>query len=296
MPPLTLRIRYPWGMTTLAGVPKSMTVAQLRDLIAEETGMMPSRQRLKLGVPPAPLEEGILEEAGIQDRDTITVEEQESDPAWRAAVDLDDDELLPVQASAQSRRGAKRSAGSQAGGSKKAAKAGRSGDATGDVPESELLPAFDRAIKAATEHAKMLPEDKHQVWALRRGKSAVLESLKQGNDISIGALHTLKGVGHWVVQQVREHMEAGAPSGQHAQRGSAKSKAAPAKTPDSFVWWYIGKNGKAVKDRNSALFQGIGNDAQFRVGILHSSGREEKAWLPDSKAPPRCPHDPPAGQ
>mmetsp|Transcript_37782 Transcript_37782/g.70010 ORF Transcript_37782/g.70010 Transcript_37782/m.70010 type:complete len:289 (-) Transcript_37782:115-981(-) len=283
MPPLTLRIRYPWGQATLAGLPGSMTVAQLRDLIAEETGLVPSRQRLKLGVPPTPLEEGILEEAGIRDRDTITVEEQDSQPqlpAVEAAEVTDEEEEASspaVATSAQPRRrvGVKRPADSVPG---------------DDVRESELLPAFDRAIAAAVEHAKMLPEDKHQVWALRKAKNAVLANLRQGNNISIGALHTLTGVGHWVVSQVKEHMSESA-SLQAKRQRSAKSKAAPPKTPNSFTWFYIGRNGKPVKDRNSAECSGFGNDAQFRVGILHSSGREEKAWLPDAKAPPRCPHD-----
>ena len=67
MAPLTLRVRYPWGAVTLAGLSADTTVAQLRELIAEETGLTASRQLLKVGVPPLPLEAGTLAEAGVHD-------------------------------------------------------------------------------------------------------------------------------------------------------------------------------------------------------------------------------------
>eukprot|EP00971_Amphidinium_carterae_P247376 4912600-Amphidinium_carterae.1 len=41
--------------------------------------------------------------------------------------------------------------------------------------DSDLLAAFDRAIKAAVAHAKNCPEDKHHVWALRRGLTTKTE-------------------------------------------------------------------------------------------------------------------------
>ena len=68
--------------------------------------------------------------------------------------------------------------------------------------EAEIIAGFNSAIKATTEHVKACPQDLHQLHALRRAKSAVLRSFEHGNSLSLGALHSLKGVGHWVVQQV----------------------------------------------------------------------------------------------
>lgn len=164
--------------------------------------------------------------------------------------------------------------------------------AAGDIPESELLPAFDRAIAEATAHAKMLPEDKHQVFALRKGKAAVIESLKRGDDISLGALHTLRGVGHWVVQEVKRQLEG--PGSKRRATGSGGGSRAPPPTPQSFTWWYLGRDGKPVVERNSAEFTGPVGGELFRACIMHSSGRMEKAWLPDAKAPPRSPGRPPS--
>lgn len=160
---------------------------------------------------------------------------------------------------------------------------------TRDPPQSELLGAFDRAIAAAVARVKLCPEDRHHVPALRKARAAVLASLERGDNISLGVLHTLKGVGHWVVEQLREHLQ---PSSSAAAEGAARAakrpREAPA-TPNSFSWWYIGKDGKRTEERNGAEVSGPLGQEQYRVCILHSSGRMEKAWLPDAKAPPRSP-------
>jgi len=271
MSSLTLRIRCGTHVATLT-VSKEATLGELQELISAETGVSPAAQLLHCGVPPKVLPHGpstrSLVGLGCSDRDTILVKERVT---------------LPVQENAVT-------------GAKKRTREVSDGDADSrDVPESELLPAFDRAIKAATEHAKMLPEDKHQVFALRRGKAAVIESLKRGDNISLGALHTLTGVGHWVVQQIREQLEGGESA--KARRGPAarQGSAAPPPTPNSFTWWYLGKNGKPVVFRNDAQFTVSGGAEQFRVCISHSSGRIEKAWLPDAKAPARSQGSPPGG-
>eukprot|EP00933_Yihiella_yeosuensis_P062426 TRINITY_DN6537_c1_g3_i1.p1 TRINITY_DN6537_c1_g3~~TRINITY_DN6537_c1_g3_i1.p1 ORF type:complete len:239 (+),score=61.84 TRINITY_DN6537_c1_g3_i1:41-718(+) len=160
-----------------------------------------------------------------------------------------------------------------------------------DVAESELLPAFDRAIAAAVRRGKMTSEDAHHAPALRKAKKAVLESLTRGDNISLGALHTLKGVGHWVVGQLREHLNAPSSAASGGADASSKRRRveAPA-TPQSFSWWYLGRDGKRVETRNDAeMGQSPIGGLQFRVSILHSSGRMEKAWLPDAKAPAQCP-------
>lgn len=161
-----------------------------------------------------------------------------------------------------------------------------------EVHQSQLLPAFDRAIASAEMHARQCPEDKHQVWALKKGKKAVLESLKNGHDIGISVLHTLTGVGHWVVQQVKEHLD---PSSGVSTLPSAKRPraSAPPATPQSFTWWYIDKRGKYVVERQRAEFQGPPGRGQYRVLITHGSGRVEKAWLPFDKAPPESKGIPP---
>eukprot|EP00930_Biecheleria_cincta_P097248 TRINITY_DN88970_c0_g1_i1.p1 TRINITY_DN88970_c0_g1~~TRINITY_DN88970_c0_g1_i1.p1 ORF type:complete len:213 (-),score=53.40 TRINITY_DN88970_c0_g1_i1:150-788(-) len=185
--------------------------------------------------------------------------------------------LLPVTASPPS---AAASSGS-------ASAAHDAGDDHDDPPSSDLLPAFDKAIAAAIARSKNSGEDKHHVPALRKAKKAVLQSLQQGDDLKLSALHTLTGVGHWVVSQLREHHFSGSAAG-CPEEGSAKKRRveAPA-TPASFTWWYLDAAGKRVETRNDAQVGGGGE--QYRVCILHSSGRMEKAWLPDAKAPPKCP-------
>jgi len=274
--PLTFRLRHGSSTTTLAAIPDQATLSDLRARVAEKTGIEADRQLLKVGVPPKLLqqtsEDQRLTELGCQNRDTFIVEEV-------AEV------LLPVSSTSDS-------AGAAEPGRTHSAKL-QDETASSDAPASDLIPAFDRAIAAAREHAKMLPEDKHQVWALQRGKAAVQDSLKRGDNISLSALHTLKGVGHWVVQEVKRHLNTSleAESGASAPKrprvtGGRQSTAPP--TPASFSWWYLGRNGKAVGDRNSAEVSGPLGAEQYRVCILHSSGRMERAWLPESKAPPRC--------
>lgn len=151
------------------------------------------------------------------------------------------------------------------------------------MPSSDLLPALDRCIARA--QANRNPEDKHHIWALRRAKKAVQESLESGSDVTLGALHTLRGVGHWVVEQIREQLEGG--GGPPPKRPRQAAEMPP--TPQSFSWWYLDRSGKGVRERNSAESSGPLGAEQFRVSILHSSGRMEKAWLPESKAPPQGP-------
>mmetsp|Transcript_10140 Transcript_10140/g.30400 ORF Transcript_10140/g.30400 Transcript_10140/m.30400 type:complete len:283 (+) Transcript_10140:55-903(+) len=275
--PLTLRLRRGGRTVALDGLPEGITLAQFRKLVSEKTGVPPARLILKLGVPPKPLPDDLpsqlLLECGCRDRDTVIAEEREAtDAAYDAAEHAEP---------------------GACGGTKPwhrapATEDGGAGAGVVDAPSSELLPAFDRAIRAATEHARILPEDQHQVWALRRAKAAVLESLKRGDNISLGALHTLKGIGHWVVQEVKRHLEEGGRERPPSKRRATGERAVAPPTPQSFQWWYLDKAGKAVTDRNSAHFSGPPGAEQFRVCILHSSGRMERAWLPDAKAPPRC--------
>jgi len=82
--PLTLRIRHPGGQATLADLPEATTVAELRELIAGKTTIPARRQLLKVGVPPAALPKDALTkplgEAGIRNRETVTIEEREPSP------------------------------------------------------------------------------------------------------------------------------------------------------------------------------------------------------------------------
>eukprot|EP00419_Tripos_fusus_P024637 CAMPEP_0172730454 /NCGR_PEP_ID=MMETSP1074-20121228/98178_1 /TAXON_ID=2916 /ORGANISM="Ceratium fusus, Strain PA161109" /LENGTH=245 /DNA_ID=CAMNT_0013558189 /DNA_START=64 /DNA_END=801 /DNA_ORIENTATION=+ len=245
-------------------------MSDLRAHVAQKTGISADRQLLKVGVPPKLLREAsadqCLTDLGCQSRDTLIVEEVT-------------EVLLPVSSTPKS-----------AG---RVPSAKLQNENVGDAPASDLLPAFDRAIAAAREHVKLLPEDKHQVWALQRGKAVVQESLKRGDNISLSALHTLKGVGHWVVQELKRHLDtsleaesAASASKRPRVTGSRQSIAPP--TPASFSWWYLGRDGKRAGDRNSAEVSGPLGAEQYRVCILHSSGRMERAWLPEAKAPPRC--------
>jgi len=82
--PLTFRLRYSGGQTTLSGVPDATTIGELKELIAEKTGVTAKRQFLKAGFPPAPLPEAdatqSLAASGVRDRDTLVVEEREPPP------------------------------------------------------------------------------------------------------------------------------------------------------------------------------------------------------------------------
>lgn len=269
--PLTLRVRHRGGNTTISNVPDGATVADLQKLIAAATGMASEQQILKCGVPPMQLSSELgdavtLAEVGICNRDTVLVEER-------------------GQASSSSTGGCGASSTSTV------RKRTCDGSDDADPRASDVLAAFDRAIAAAVKHAAMLPEDKHQVWAMRQGKAAVVESIKRGDNIALSALHTLKGVKHWVVEQVREHLSEQGESAE-GRKGSGK-RSAPAATPTSFQWWYLGRNGKPVVFRNDAEMSISPGGAIFRVYILHATGRLEKGWLPDAKAPPEGPKAPP---
>jgi len=281
--PLTLRLRFEGRAATLTGIAEDMPVAQFQRLLAEKTGVPPEQQVLKHGgtVPPTLLDVllGTLVEAGCCDRDTLILEKK---PA------PDSDVALPVSSTGES------SCGSS---SKRVREDARSVPAAcnQDPRGPELLRAFDGALRAAEAHVREVPDDKHQVFALRKAKAVVAESIEQGNIISLSALHTLPRVGHWVVQQVkdqcnRSRIAFGAES--PALKRGRTTHAAAAPTPNKFQWWYIGKDGKPVEDRNSAECKGPLDAQEFRVGILHSSGRMEKAYLLDAKAPPRCPSIP----
>lgn len=137
----------------------------------------------------------------------------------------------------------------------------------------------------------MIPEDEHQVWALRKAKKAVVASLKRGDNLTIGMLHALHGVGHWVSSEVKAHLDDnvdndGVPLAKRARR---ENQPAPAPTPQKFSWWYVSRSGKRVEDREEAESNGRGANKQFRVCVLHSSGRIEKAFLPLDKAQLRSP-------
>mmetsp|Transcript_34719 Transcript_34719/g.98560 ORF Transcript_34719/g.98560 Transcript_34719/m.98560 type:complete len:331 (+) Transcript_34719:70-1062(+) len=319
---MTLRVRHCGKAVTLEGVPEDCTVEGLRQLIAVETGVPSERQVLKVGTPPALIKEvapdARIQEVGCCNRATLILEERgggepepelppklpelpelggsdEGNAAKRRRLEAQGEEevLVDDDDDDDDGGGGGRNLGGGARSSSSAvvAESGRRA-AEEDVRESGLLPAFDRAIRAAEQHARLLPEDKHQVWALKKGKAAVLESLKRGDDISLGALHTLPRVGHWVVQQVREQVQmAGSSGGAAAARpGPPRSSAvAPPTTLANFSWWYVNKKGKRVEYRNDAECKGPPGSEQYRVCILHSSGRMEKAYLPEHKAPPRVP-------
>lgn len=277
--PLTLRLRHPKGTTTLAGLPESMTLSDFRDMVAEEAGISLTQLELRIGVPTSRSLDGAesrtLSEAGIGDRDVVIATlrpRQEATVAGEGACEREVEEGAALSG--------------KSGGRKRAL------PAVHEPRASDLLPALDRAIAAATKQVAISGQDKHQIFALRKAKAAVVESLKSGNNISLGALHTLTGVGHWVVDQVKRQMETCADvedaPGKKFKAAPASSRAAPAPTPESFTWHYLGRNGKKVTDRNSAEFQGPLGNEMYRVCITHSSGRVEKAWLPEVKAPPRC--------
>eukprot|EP00931_Biecheleriopsis_adriatica_P044749 TRINITY_DN25625_c0_g1_i2.p1 TRINITY_DN25625_c0_g1~~TRINITY_DN25625_c0_g1_i2.p1 ORF type:complete len:200 (+),score=39.61 TRINITY_DN25625_c0_g1_i2:23-601(+) len=162
-----------------------------------------------------------------------------------------------------------------AGGSKPCLPVAENAPSSEDPPASQLFPVFDRAIAAATARTKRTGLDAHHAQALRKAKKAVTESVQRGDDLQLSALHSLKGVGHWVVSQLREHSTGGSGTGAGGDEKRRRVEAQP--TPQSFSWWYISKAGKRVEERNDAEVGGLPGCEQFRVCILHSSGRMEKA-------------------
>ena len=102
-----------------------------------------------------------------------------------------------------------------------------------EVEQDQIIDAFDRAIIASKNHVQSCPEDSHQLHALRRAKTAVVSSFEHGHELSLGVLHTINGVGHWVVQQLRDHLhdDGALPKRQRCDRGATP-------TPHSFTWWY----------------------------------------------------------
>lgn len=254
-------------------------MADLQKSISDGIGISPESQLLKCGVPPVQLSSDLghavkLLEIGIRNRDTIVLEELERRACGAEGLEA------PCSASSNA-------VGQPKPDSKKRKSEHISTGDPSDARASEILPAFDRAIAAAAKHVALLPEDKHQVFALRKGKAAVVASLKRGDNISLSAMHTLTGVGHWVVQQVKEHM-----SDQSEPDAASKrsSRGAPPPTPSDFTWKYLDRHGKSVVFRNDAEMSMSPTGPIFRVSLLHGSGRVEKAWLPDAKAPAVCPH------
>eukprot|EP00435_Cladocopium_sp_Y103_P005497 s1390_g1.t2 len=154
-----------------------------------------------------------------------------------------------------------------------------------DPRASELLEVFDKAHAQAVARHRNTGQDAHHAPALRKAKKAVQESLARGDNLTLSSLHTLKNVGHWVVSQLRENLEgANSSSAPAAKRQRQVAEA----TPESFSWWYVNAAGKRVEFRNDAQMKDGPAGETFRVTIMHSSGRVEKAWLPDAKAPPTC--------
>lgn len=156
-----------------------------------------------------------------------------------------------------------------------------------DPRASELLEVFDKVHAQAVARHRNTGQDAHHAPALRKAKKAVQESLARGDNLTLSSLHTLKNVGHWVVSQLRENLEA---SNSSPRRPAAKRQRQVAEaTPESFSWWYVDAAGKRVEFRNDAQMKDGPAGETFRVTIMHSSGRVEKAWLPDTKAPPTSP-------
>ena len=152
-----------------------------------------------------------------------------------------------------------------------------------DPRASELLKVFDKVHAQAVVRHKNTGMDAHHAPALRKAKKSVEESLARGDNLTLSSLHTLKNVGHWVVSQLRESLEG--PTMPAAKR----TKQQAAATPESFSWWYVNAAGKRVEHRNDAEMKDGAAGNTFRVTIMHSSGRVEKAWLPDAKAPASSP-------
>jgi len=293
---LTLRVRHRDGTITIPDINKEATVADLQKLIAAGTGVAADRQLLKCGVPPVQLSSDLghavkLLEVGIGNRDMVIVEER-TPSSGSSAGSLRTGATGTDMANCS---GPSKKAGQAADSVRAAKKRGpselhegdRGHNAETDARARDILPAFDRAIAAASKNFANTGEDKHQAWAMRKGKAAVLESLKRGDNISLSALHTLPGVGHWVVQQVREHMNS--QSEPAAKKGKGNGRAAPPPTPTDFTWWYLGRNNKPVAFRNDAEMKSSPTGSIFKVSIMHASGRQEIGWLPDARAPPEGP-------
>eukprot|EP00746_Dinoflagellata_sp_MGD_P090819 gnl/MRDRNA2_/MRDRNA2_35901_c0_seq1.p1 gnl/MRDRNA2_/MRDRNA2_35901_c0~~gnl/MRDRNA2_/MRDRNA2_35901_c0_seq1.p1 ORF type:complete len:271 (+),score=58.35 gnl/MRDRNA2_/MRDRNA2_35901_c0_seq1:99-911(+) len=81
---MLIRVRHPGGTVTLDNVPDGGTLADLRELIAQQTGLATNRQRIKGGFPPKVIEDPTgaisLKDAGIGNRDQVVVEECEPPP------------------------------------------------------------------------------------------------------------------------------------------------------------------------------------------------------------------------
>lgn len=272
---LTLRMRHEDAAVKILEVSEDATVADLQEEVAERTGVATGRQLLTVGNPPMQLSSDLgdavrLLEVGICNHDTVIVKERSGLPSGSCSIGSN--------AAADSAPAPKR---------RKSNPVTVERGAPCDPRGSDVLPAFDRAIAAASKNAATMPEDKHQVFALRKGKAAVIASLNRGDNISLSAMHTLTGVGHWVVEQVREHLteQSTTSAGLHAYR-KGKSKGAPPPSPADFQWWYLNKKGKPALFRNDAEMKHSPTGPIFKVSILHASGRLESGWLPDSKAPP----------
>ena len=152
-----------------------------------------------------------------------------------------------------------------------------------DPRASELLKVFDKVHAEAVVRHKNTGMDAHHAPALRKAKKSVEGSLARGDNLTLSSLHTLKNVGHWVVSQLRESLEGS------TMPPAKRTKQQAAATPESFSWWYVNAAGKRVEHRNDAEMKDGAAGNTFRVTIMHSSGRVEKAWLPDAKAPASSP-------
>merc|ERR1712129_125349 len=161
-------VRHSKGTVTLPEVSKQASVTDLQKLVASATGIEAERQVIKHGVPPVVLSSELGDAVQLADlplgtRDLLTLEERSPPRTPMASARTED---LPYRAAKkrphvdlQTTPAATSTVGS-------------------DPPAKSLLPAFDKAIAAAQKHAQSLPEDVHQVWALRRAKAAVLKSIQ----------------------------------------------------------------------------------------------------------------------
>lgn len=273
--PLTLQLKYSGRSFTVQEVDNLTTVAEFQKVIAQKTGCLPEQQLLKFGVPPKELSSELgdavsLLDVGLSHRDTVLVECREMGKRKKSSSSEGE----------QSKR-------QRIGTNSTNVRTETSLRDDSDPKAADLLPALDRAIASTSRQVGATGEDKHQVWALRKAKTKIIESIKSGNNISLSALHTLSGVGHWVVQQIKDHLSESSCSNEASNDSLSKmTKKAPPATPSNFTWSYLDQAGKKVKFRNDAEMSISPNGPVFRVSILHSSGRMEKAWLPDAKAPP----------
>ena len=199
-----------------------------------------------------------------------------------------------------------------------------------------ILGALEKALRKAERKQKLLPhpEDAHHAPCLRKARGAILQSCRDGNHLSLGALHTTPRVGHWVVGQIRENLESedeeefddakhgkaarekakaksrvkakemkemmskkrsreaieisDSDEDQAAKASGSNSKQQNPQDDDGFVWKYINGRGTKVKLRTHAQKRRGDAGSLYRVEILHSDGRVERAWLPEWKAPEEC--------